>query len=132
MDDPVTTWWSAIRRGELLVQVCAQCERVQHPPSTLCRHCGQLGELGWRTPGMPARIAAATQVHTTTYEDFRDLLPYWIAVVELEPGAFLISNLVELPDDAHPSAGDLVEFRVGETVDRARPVFAPAPERFHA
>lgn len=124
MDAAAATWWESIERRRLVVQRCANCDVAQHPPGPWCRTCLSDSGLGWEPHAGTGRLVSYTQVHRSTYPDLE--LPYWIAMVELAPGAVVVANLVA-PDD-HPDGGPRIGADVHldfqERGGRTLPVFA--------
>lgn len=124
MDAAATVWWESIAQRRFVVQRCADCEAVQHPPGPWCRTCGRDVGLEWIPHPGTGRLVSFTQVHRSTYAELE--LPYWIAMVELAPGAIMVSNIVA-PDDGaerEPHIGDVVHLTYQDRRGRALPVFA--------
>ncbi|MDK3257779.1 Zn-ribbon domain-containing OB-fold protein [Blastococcus capsensis] len=72
------------------------------------------------------RIVSFTEVFRTTYAAFESELPYWIVMVELAPGAVLVSNLVRADGsvgDREPRIGDAVQLTYRERGGATVPVF---------
>ena len=47
-DDLTRPFWEAANEGRLVIQYCADCDRLQHPPGRTCHVCGSDGALQWR------------------------------------------------------------------------------------
>ena len=118
-------FWDAARRHELCVQRCRTCERWVFYPRVVCPHCfGR--DLDWQ------QVSGRGTLHTFTvvYRGQRQFplpTPYVIAVVELDEGARLMTNLIGVePDPAKLRIGMPVEV-VFEDVspDIALPRFRP-------
>lgn len=45
-DERSTPYWDALGRGELMLQRCSVCNRLNHPAATRCRVC-ESTRLGW-------------------------------------------------------------------------------------
>lgn len=56
------------------------------------------------------RLVSWVVYHTAYHDWFADRLPYNVAIVELEEGPRLITNLVEEPESVEPQAGVPVQF----------------------
>ena len=68
-------------------------------PRALCPHCGS-GELVWREAGGRGQIYTFTAARRATMRPFEPDVPYVIAVVELEEGPRMTTNLVDCDPDA--------------------------------
>lgn len=124
MDAAAATWWESIDRRRLVLQRCGDCDVAQHPPGPWCRTCMSDSALGWEPHSGTGRLVSFTQVHRSTYPELA--LPYWIAMVELAPGAVMVANLVA-PDDhpyGGPRIGTDVHLTYQERGGRTLPVFA--------
>jgi hypothetical protein len=117
-------FWEGTRQGELRLQRCDACDRPYFPPQPLCPRCGSRSIRVVRACGR-ARLYSYVISHLAA-PGFE--APYAIAVVELEEGPRMLTNLVDLP--ATPEALQLdmaleVVFQpIGEAL--ALPLFRPA------
>ena len=93
-------WWDALRRHELVIQECAACQRLRHPPHSVCPACGS-EERTWRTMNGTATLYSYVVVHRPTLPSWRESVPYNIAVVTLDdaPEIRLHGNVVDVDDD---------------------------------
>ena len=123
MDSAAYEWWEAVERHELLIQRCESCNLLQHPPTPFCRICGTNSALTWSHHHGTGQIHALTQVHTTTYEHLQSELPYWIALIELEPNIYMLSNLVDVEPDVAPQPGQTVNVEFRERAGQTLPLF---------
>jgi uncharacterized protein len=97
---------AALAEGQLLLQVCA-CGQHWFPPRTSCPAC--LGSRWtWQAAQGGGRLQSWVVYHSAFHEDFRDRLPYNVAVVELDEGPRLITNI--LADNAALQADARVRF----------------------
>jgi uncharacterized OB-fold protein len=96
-------WWQAAAAHRLVVQACAGCGRMRHPPSPICPRCRSRSS-SWRDlPGTGA-IYTFTVVHQAFLPDLADCVPYVVAVVDLDEGdgTRLVTNIVDAtPTDVH-------------------------------
>ncbi len=90
-------YWDALSRGVLSYQKCESCGHAWLPARSECPGC--LGDK-WRwTPARGgARLISWVVYHTAFHAAFKDRLPYNVAVVELDEGPRLISNVVGITD----------------------------------
>ena len=98
------TFWEAARRHELVLQRCQTCGRYVFYPRAACPHC--LGaELVWEPVSGRGRVHTFTVVHRGL-KGFPLGPPYVIAIVELDEGPRLMTNLVDVePDPAKIEIG---------------------------
>ena len=91
-------WWEGCRHGELRVQRCTACGHLRWPPSILCAKC--LAEGGeWITLSGRGTIYSFIVVHRPQHPAFFGDAPYNVAIVELEEGIRLHSNIVECANE---------------------------------
>lgn len=108
-------FWDAAKRGELIVQSCTACGTVQHPPRPLCVQCWN-NALEWKSVSGEATVYSFTVTHRSTTRGFREDTPYVVAIVELDEGARLTTNIVGCAPD---------QVRIGMQV---KVVFSPATD----
>ncbi len=122
-DEVTGPWWKATREHRLLVQTCAACGGVQHPPRAVCIRCGKTQALGWTPAGGTGAVDAFSVVHRAPHPDTP--VPYVVARVRLDEGPLLLTRL----EGAHPdswSVDDRVRVAWRDLLDgRALPVFHP-------
>jgi uncharacterized OB-fold protein len=100
--------------GKLLIRKCANCERLQHPPTPMCPNCGS---LEWDVQEMAGRGVVHGWIRSY-HPTEPDEAPRIVAVVELEEGVRLVSNLQGV-DAADVTNGMTVHvaFQELETID---------------
>jgi hypothetical protein len=135
MEPPVgadsAPFWAATRESVLLVQWCTDCDRGIFYPRSFCPMCGSSGSgLEWRTASGRATVYAITTEYkpAATGATFSNGEPYVVALVDLEEGVRMMTNVVGCPtDDVH--AGMAVEVTWEPLTDgRQLPLFTPASE----
>jgi hypothetical protein len=97
-------FWDATREGRLLVQWCTACDRGIFYPRVFCPTCGGPGPLEWREASGRATVHAAVVEHRpeAAGATFAHGAPYCIALVDLEEGVRMMTNVVGCPpDDVH-------------------------------
>lgn len=98
-------FWDGLKEHRLLIQRCTACGTLRHPPRPMCPSCN---DLGWDTVASSGRGTLLSFVlprHPPM--PFMDD-GYVVALVELEEGTRLISNLRDV-DPAAASIGMAVE-----------------------
>lgn len=116
-----------IEEGELWMQYCPQCLKYVFYPRSLCPDCLQAG-LEWRKMSGKGIIYSYTIVNVSALPEFSQDVPYIYAVVELEEGVRMASNIVD-----YKAAELRVELPVELTVidrgGRNLPVFKPFTQK---
>lgn len=126
-DDVSRPYWEAAGRGELLFQECPACGHRQLYPRALCTVCAATPE--WRTSSGRGTVYSCTVIRQNWAQPFREMLPYVVAMVELEEGPRLMSNVTDCsPEDV--SVGMPVEAWFLAVEDGlALPMFRPVASR---
>lgn len=127
MEPPVTptteTFWEATRERRLILQWCPACNRAIFFPRDVCPSC--LGpDLEWRPASGKGRVYS----YTVEYRPQNPNLaaPYTVALIDLDEGVRVMSNLVNCPPEA--AAVDLPVTVTWEELSDGRhlPMFEPA------
>lgn len=117
--DPVSApYWAALGEGRLSFQACA-CGHRWLPARERCPAC--LG-TDWRreTAAGGARLVSWVVYHVAYHPAFADRLPYNVAVVELDEGPRLISNVLAEPGALRGDARLRLRIDPGERVPLPR------------
>ena len=85
-------FWAGARRGELRIQRCRACGKAYFYPRPICPHCNST-DVDWFTASGRGRLYSYVINHRAP-PNFRDIAPYVIAVVELEEGPRMMTNIV--------------------------------------
>ncbi|MEE8422449.1 MAG: Zn-ribbon domain-containing OB-fold protein [Dehalococcoidia bacterium] len=85
--------------GELRLQHCRQCGQYQYPPESFCYHCPST-DLEWETVDGSGTVYSYIVVHQRYHPAFGDRLPYNVAVVQLDEGPRMLSNVLGIEPDA--------------------------------
>lgn len=93
-DDPVAgPFWTAAREHRLEFQRCAECGYHRWPPAELCPECLS-PEAEWTQVPPRGRVWSFCVYEHCYHEAFRADLPYNVALVELESGPRILTNIV--------------------------------------
>ena len=120
-------YWEKCRERELWLRRCRECEKAYFYPRDFCPRCFSRN-TEWVQSSGRGTVYAFAIVHRAPSPAFRPEAPYVAAIVELEEGARMPTNLVDVePDTAHVRCGMAVEvvFRDAST-EISLPVFRPA------
>lgn len=107
----VTGFRSGLAKGELLIQKCESCGKLNMYPKHACPHCQSLS-LGWQQAKGTGVLKSFTVLRAGAPEGFEEDLPYGLGIVQLEEGVQILCRLT--PDADGEWSGyacdDKVEF----------------------
>ncbi len=86
-------FWEGCARGELLLQRCERCGRYRYPPAARCPSCRD-ARVGWARASGRGLVWSVAVIHQVYHPDLEAQVPYAVAVVELEEGVRMVSNVV--------------------------------------
>lgn len=86
-------YWAGCARHELVIQRCADCATYQFYPRVMCTTCSGKS-LQWVRASGRGRVKSFTIVRRAVSEAYAAEVPYVVALVELEEGPTMMSNVV--------------------------------------
>lgn len=96
LDNPDSSpFWSAARQRRLEFQRCSVCGYVRWPPATLCPECLTPGGV-WIQVEPYGHVWSFAIYRHGFHPWFAQELPYIVALVELDAGPRVITNLVHV------------------------------------
>jgi len=107
MSDIVRTWRHIPQRYNLIGSKCTTCGKSYFPPRVLCPKCRRKGKLENIQFKGTGKIHSFSIVHAPP-EDFKIMSPYAVAIIELDEGAKVTSQIVN---------SDLDKIEIGDTVE---------------
>jgi len=121
-------FWSAAQRSQLVIQQCCKCADIHFPPAPVCPRC-LAAEQRWIPASGRATLFTWGVFHKAYWDSVAELTPYLVAVVELEEGPRLMTNLVGIDTEDQLRLGMPLEvtFRQ-QSPDFQAPVFRPEAE----
>jgi uncharacterized OB-fold protein len=119
-----TPHWKAAREGRVVLPYCTSCNQFDWPPRANCARCA--GVNGWRECTGTGSVVTYSVVHRAVTPQWKSEVPYVVAIVELDEGIKLLSNIVDCERSAL-CCGLRVRCRFVETTDpeMSLVVFAP-------
>ncbi len=93
-------FWSALRERKLVIQRCPSCQTLRFPPEVGCFECGST-ESAWAEMSGRATLWSWTVGHPPLLPFFTERAPWPVAVVQLEEGPRLVTNIVDVPVDQY-------------------------------
>ena len=100
-DNASQPFWEGARNHKLLLQRCRDCGLHLFFPQSYCRTC--LSEnIEWFEASGKGRIHSFTVVHRPPNHTFEEDVPYVVAIIKLDEGPRMMSNIVEVqPERVH-------------------------------
>jgi uncharacterized OB-fold protein len=108
--------------GQLVLQRCGSCGYLRYPPAPLCPECLS-PDAAWITDPGVGEIWSYCVYHRAYTKEFAALVPYAVALVVLDSGPAIITNVVDARPDqlrigqrgvaaprALPNGGSLIYF----------------------
>ena len=92
-------YWEGIRQHRLLLPSCEDCAHRWFPPSLLCPNCNS-DRTVWAEVSGRGKIFSYVVFHRVYHRGFATEVPYVVALIELDEGPRLLSNIVGTPPDA--------------------------------
>ena len=105
--DATLAYWDSLADGVLRLQRCSNCGNLQWPVAPICRNCWSEA-FDWEDVEPRGRLVTWCTYHRAFSNEFTDDVPYVVALVELDSGPQLITQLVEV-DSSHLGIGETVE-----------------------
>lgn len=123
-------YWEAANNRELKIQYCNSCSRHFFYPRIACPRCGS-ADVTWVKASGRARLHTYLINHRPA-SGFEEDAPYAIAVVELEEGPRMMTNIVGVPNTPEELQLDMaLEVRFeprGKDGEQLVPVFTPSTQ----
>lgn len=117
-------FWEGTRAGELRLQRCADCSGAYFPPRPFCPSCDSADVAVFRASGRATLYSYV--IHHRPAPGF--VPPYSIAVVQLEEGPRMMTNIVQVPQTPEALQLDMTLEVVFERINEeiSLPLFRPA------
>jgi uncharacterized OB-fold protein len=92
-------FWASLESNALSMQRCKQCNRLVFYPREICPYCSA-NNFTWEKVSGRGRVYSFTIVRKPSIPSFKYLAPYVYAIIELEEGIRLASNVINcMPED---------------------------------
>ena len=86
-------YWDACRSHQLMIQQCKDCNHNQFYPRILCTEC-MSQNVEWIKASGRGEVISFTIVRRPVSKAYADETPYLVALIKLEEGPNLMSNIV--------------------------------------
>ncbi len=120
-------WWEGCRNHELLLQSCTNCGHRQFYPRIICTEC-MSDKLEWKRSAGRGRVLTFTICRLPVSEAYAGDVPYVIALVQLEEGPTMMSNIVQCDPDSVASGMPVEVVFEQRSEEITSPQFRPVPE----
>ncbi|MCI0869153.1 MAG: Zn-ribbon domain-containing OB-fold protein [Chloroflexi bacterium] len=87
-------FWDAAKRHQLVLPRCNTCSKTFFYPRERCPECLS-GDLSWSDAGGKGRVYSYTVIEQTVNRAFVGDVPYIYAMIQLDEGPRIISNVVD-------------------------------------
>lgn len=91
-------YWDGLKRRELKMQHCGDCNKLWYPPAPFCPSCWSRN-FTWRQLSGRGKVNSWVIFHQAYFSSYKDDVPYNVAEVELEEGPRLLTNLVGVENE---------------------------------
>jgi uncharacterized protein len=91
-------FWESAKQHRLALPRCNACAKFWFPPSRSCPHC-LAADFAWLPVSGRGKIFSFVTFHRVYHPAFASEVPYVVALVELEEGPRMLSNIVGVPPD---------------------------------
>jgi hypothetical protein len=125
LDDLNRPFWDGCREGVLRLQRCNSCKSLRYPIASVCPTCLST-EYAWEQMSGRAEVYTFGVFRHVYNDAWSNRAPYAVAIVKLEEGPFMITDLVDVVvDDVKVGMAVKVSFD-SMTPDVSIPRFQPA------
>ena len=97
-DKYTAPYWDALQQGSLKLPRCRACGHWLFPIGPCCSSCLS-DDLEWQPLSGRGEVWSYIVYHHAFDPAFKDKLPYNVAIVKLDEGPRLISNIVGIAND---------------------------------
>jgi uncharacterized OB-fold protein len=118
-------FWAGAAAGQLRMPYCRSCNRYYFYPRPFCRYCAST-DVEWRVASGKGRLISYVINHRPVAA-LEGTEPRIVALVELDEGPRMMSNIVDVaPDPKHLPLDAAVEVSFETRGDKTIPVFRMA------
>jgi uncharacterized OB-fold protein len=120
-------YWDGAREGKLMIPKCRACAKAFLYPRVLCPFCSSR-DISWIQSSGRGRLYSFEIAHQILNKAFKVKTPVILAMVELEEGPRMLTNLVNVEADLKALRCDMpVEVVFEKLTDQiSLPMFQPA------
>jgi uncharacterized protein len=124
-DDETRPFWDGCREGKFLVRHCNACREYHFYPRPFCPKCWST-DVDWVEASGRAHLYTYSVVHANDLPPWPERVPYVAAVVDLDEGPRVMTNVEGIEfDDIEIGMALTVDFKSIDD-DVSIPIFRPA------
>ena len=97
-DEASEPFFVGAKERKLMLVRCTQCGRHRLPGRELCADCWSM-ESEWVQASGRGKLYSFGIMHQRYHPAFAEVVPYNYAIVELEEGPRLVTNIVDCPNE---------------------------------
>lgn len=124
VDQETQGFWEGLEQDELRLQRCGGCGHAQVNSRPFCARCWS-EDLTWEVASGRGTLYTYSVVHLNTLPPFDERVPYIAALVDLDEGPRIMTNVVGVEGD-EIEIGMSLEVEFASDPELTRPVFRPA------
>jgi uncharacterized protein len=98
IDDDNRKFYEFAHQHELRMQQCTDCDHIRFPPGIVCPRCHSM-QAEWTKLSGKGKVYSYTVYHIAFHPAFQKELPYTVAIIQLEEGPRLESNITGCKTD---------------------------------
>jgi len=121
------SWGEACREEKLMIQRCSQCGAFQFYPRIVCTSC-MSEQIEWFQASGRAKVRTYTVCRLPVAKAYAADVPYVVALVQLEEGPTMMSNIVQCDPESVVSGMPLEVVFEAWTDEITMPQFRPVSE----
>ena len=122
LTDDSRAFWFNCSRNKLVLQRCSDCRTTQYYPRNVCTSCGS-SNIKWVDSAGKGTVYSYTVVHRAPSPAFSQCVPYVLAIIQLNEGPRMMSNIVNCdPGDVRIGMDVEVDFEM-RAPDVGVPIF---------
>ena len=91
-------YWEAAKRHKLAIPHCKSCGHYWFPPSQRCTSCLS-ADMEWAEVSGRGKVYSFVTFHRVFHPAFEEEVPYVVALVELEEGPRMLTNVIGIPPE---------------------------------
>lgn len=91
-------YWEGLRQHKLMMPGCGACGHRWFPPTHLCPRC-RATDVRFEPVSGRGRVFSFVNFHRNYHKGFADERPYCVAVIALDEGPRMISNVIGIAPD---------------------------------
>ena len=96
VDEDNAPYWKYCKKHELRMQKCEGCGHIRFPVSILCPKCHSMDTVWTKLSGR-GKVFSYIVFRVPYLDSYKDDIPYTVAIIQLEEGPRMESNLI-VPD----------------------------------